>query len=63
MVHLQLPVQYSVDKAQHTLRESFLKSELTKKKRNSNIDEQLSSLFRESQQEVDNFMQSRMKVF
>jgi len=36
---------------------------MTKKKRGSNVDEKLISLFKESQQEVENFMQSRMKVF
>jgi len=38
------------------MRESFLKSEMTKKKRGSNVDEKLINLFKESQQEVENFM-------
>ncbi|KAL4494608.1 hypothetical protein ABPG72_004510 [Tetrahymena utriculariae] len=63
MVHLNLPVQYSLDKVQQGLRESFLKQEQKNNKRNSQISQKLENLARESQQQVENFVASRQKTF
>ncbi|KAL4445103.1 hypothetical protein ABPG74_018831 [Tetrahymena malaccensis] len=63
MVHLNLPVQYSLDKVQQGLRESFLKQEQKNNKRNSQISQKLENLAKESQQQVENFVASRQKTF